>query len=251
MAKEISTMYNEKAVPVRARHGERNGPCLLVFTVSAKPVLFARLFGEAIQKPFAFSCNCKCLGWFASLRSRRRKAGFTAILQLVGIALAFVLLLLYAAPVNAENSATDGAVQIDGHWIGLNWPLAGAGVRSSAYGMRIHPFSKIERAHSGLDVAAPFGTEVLAALGGRVTRTGSGRELGKYVIIAHSGARETIYGHLSEITVKEGQFVNPRKVIGKVGSSGHSTAPHLHFAVKKDGRFVDPQKWMVPTGMLK
>jgi murein DD-endopeptidase MepM/ murein hydrolase activator NlpD len=117
--------------------------------------------------------------------------------------------------------------------------------------MRIDPVLGIERAHGGLDIAAPFGTDVLAALGGRVVKTGYGGDLGKYAIIIHSGFRETIYGHLSEIKVKEGQFVNPRQIIGKVGSSGRSTGPHLHFVLKKNGKYVDPQKWMVPTGLMK
>ena len=166
-----------------------------------------------------------------------------------------VVLLLFTcvAPLGAVKGAEndrDGATQIDGHWIGLNWPLAGKGIRSSAYGKRIDPILGIERAHGGIDIAAPFGTDVLAALGGRVLKTGSGGDLGRYVTIGHSGFRETIYGHLSEIKVKEGQFVNPRQIIGKIGNSGRSTGPHLHFAVKKNGKYVDPQKWMVPTGFM-
>jgi murein DD-endopeptidase MepM/ murein hydrolase activator NlpD len=167
---------------------------------------------------------------------------------------ALVLLLLFCvvpvkAGVNAENDR-DGAIQIDGHWIGLNWPLADKGTRSSSFGKRIDPFLGIEKAHGGIDIVAPFGTDVLAALGGRIVRTGFDVNLGNYVIIKHSGFRETIYGHLSAIKVKEGQYVNPRKIIGKVGSSGRSTGSHLHFAVKKNGKFVDPQKWMVPTGLM-
>jgi murein DD-endopeptidase MepM/ murein hydrolase activator NlpD len=168
---------------------------------------------------------------------------------------AFALLLFFcSASISAEknlNITRDGAIQIDGHWIGLNWPLADKGIRSSAYGRRIDPLSGIERAHGGIDIAAPSGTNVLAALGGRVSKTSHGGDLGKHVIIRHSGDRETIYGHLSDIRVKEGQFVNPRQIIGKVGSTGRSTGPHLHFAVKKNGKLVDPQKWMVPTGLMK
>ena len=163
----------------------------------------------------------------------------------------FFVLLFCNASISAEKTPGDGAIQINGHWIGLNWPLAGAGIKSSAYGKRIDPFLGAERAHGGIDIAAPHGTDVLAALGGRVTKTSVGGDIGLYVSIIHSGDRETIYGHLSEIKVKVGQFVSPRKIIGKVGSSGRSTGPHLHFALKKHGRFVDPQKWMVPTGMLK
>jgi len=168
---------------------------------------------------------------------------------------ALIFLLFFCpVPVNAERSVSndrDGAIQINGHWLGLNWPLADTGIKSSGFGIRIDPFLGIEKAHGGIDIACPFGTNVLAALGGRVTKTGFGEDLGKYVVLIHSENRETIYGHLSEIKVKVGQFVNPRFVIGKVGSSGRSTGSHLHFALKKNGKFVDPQKWIIPTGMLK
>jgi murein DD-endopeptidase MepM/ murein hydrolase activator NlpD len=173
----------------------------------------------------------------------------------VNFIFAFVMLLFfYVVPVNAQKTTEndkDGVIQIDGHLIGLNWPLADKGIRSSAYGRRIDPFLDIERAHYGIDIAAPFGTYVLAALGGRVFKTGFDIEIGNFVIIKHSGIRETIYGHLSEIKVKEGQFVNPRRIIGKVGSSGRSTGAHLHFAVKKNGKFVNPQKLLVPTGLMQ
>jgi murein DD-endopeptidase MepM/ murein hydrolase activator NlpD len=165
-----------------------------------------------------------------------------------------LLLLLSSSPMSAEKNSgndRDGVIQIDGHWIGLNWPLADKGVKSSNYGVRIDPFLGIERAHGGIDIACPLGKYVLAAIGGRVTKTGFDEDLGKYIVLIHSGSRETIYGHISEIKVKEGQFVNPRSIIGKTGDSGRSTGPHLHFALKKDGKFVDPQKWIVPTGMLK
>ena|GEM_PF-6938296 len=182
------------------------------------------------------------------------KNGFNGTLY-VKYVLAIVLLLLIcvatADVAKAADNDRDGATLIDGHWIGLNWPLAGKGIRSSGFGRRIDPILGIERAHGGIDIAAPMGTDVLAALGGRVIKTGSGGDLGRYIIILHSGFRETVYGHLSEIKVKEGQFVNPRQIIGKVGSSGRSTGPHLHFAVKKNGKYVDPQKWMVPTGLMK
>lgn len=147
--------------------------------------------------------------------------------------------------------AKDGAVEIDGQWIGMNWPLSGEGRQSSAYGKRNDPILGIVRAHGGIDVAAPSGTPVLAALGGRVSKAGNGGDLGKHIFIVHSNGRETVYGHLSEIKVKAGQFVSPRQTIGKVGSTGRSTGPHLHFAVKLNGRYVDPEKWMVPTGFLK
>ena len=169
-------------------------------------------------------------------------------------ALTFITQLFVYSPVNAEeNESNDrnGAIQVDGHWLGLNWPLADKGIRSSGFGNRIDPILGIERAHGGIDIACPYGTNVLAALGGRVTKTGSDSELGNFIIIVHSDNRETIYGHLSEIKVKAGQFVAPRDIIGKVGSSGRSTGSHLHFALKKDGRLVDPQKWMVPTGLMK
>lgn len=95
-------------------------------------------------------------------------------------------------------------------------------------------------AHPGLDVAVASGTEVRAAGGGSVVEVSETAEYGKMVRIAHPAGYETLYGHLSEIRVKQGERVAVGATLGLSGNTGRSTAPHLHFELRKDGAAVDP-----------
>ena len=111
---------------------------------------------------------------------------------------------------------------------------------SSYYGWRSSPFSGKRSYHSGVDMACPQGTAVYAALGGTVTSTGFNNIYGNYVIVTHHSGYKTLYGHLSAILVTRGKYVDISTKIGKVGSTGMSTGPHLHFTVYKNGKTVDP-----------
>lgn len=116
---------------------------------------------------------------------------------------------------------------------------------SSYYGWRSSPFSGKRSYHSGVDMACPTGTPVYAALGGTVTSTGFNNVYGNYVIVTHHSGYKTLYGHMSAILVTRGKYVDTNTRIGKVGSTGLSTGPHLHFTVYKNGKTVDP------TGLWK
>ncbi|HEY8811923.1 MAG TPA: M23 family metallopeptidase [Candidatus Dormibacteraeota bacterium] len=98
--------------------------------------------------------------------------------------------------------------------------------------------------HSGIDLAAPAGTPVLAPRGG-VARVGEGGPCGIHVVIRHGGGIETLYCHLSEAAVADGQRVAAGQRIGSIGASGLTTGPHLHFEVHSDGRPVDPATWLL------
>lgn len=106
-------------------------------------------------------------------------------------------------------------------------PVRGAR-RSSPPGMRKHPISRKRKMHAGWDLAAPIGTPVMAAADGVVEKAGRSGGYGNLIILKH-GRLQTRYGHLSKILVKKGQAVKLGQVIGKVGSTGYSTGPHLHF----------------------
>lgn len=112
---------------------------------------------------------------------------------------------------------------------------------ASGFGYRIHPIYKIVKFHSGMDFTAPTGTEVYAT-GNGVVRTvkSARRELGNHVVIDHGFGYQTVYAHLNSFNVRVGKKVNRGDVIGFVGSTGLSTAPHLHYEVKLNGRQVDP-----------
>lgn len=127
--------------------------------------------------------------------------------------------------------------------IGFLKPLLGR--FTSGYGYRIHPVLGIRKFHSGLDISAPYGSPVRSAMYGIVEKTGYDEGYGYFIVIKHSSSTKTLYGHLSEILVKEGQRVSRGQIIGRVGDTGMTTGPHLHFEVIKNGRKVNPKRYIV------
>jgi len=111
---------------------------------------------------------------------------------------------------------------------------------SSSFGMRNDPFSHQATFHKGVDLAAPDGTKVVAALPGTVISAGYETGYGNNVLIQHSGGLQTRYGHLGSVNVKAGDVVDSESVLGTVGNTGRSTGSHLHFEVTRMGKPVDP-----------
>lgn len=114
---------------------------------------------------------------------------------------------------------------------------------TSRFGKRVHPITGKESSHTGIDIASPMGEGVKASLGGEVVSAGwySG-VYGNVVIINHGNNIQTFYGHLSKVLVKKGEKVRQGDIIGKVGSTGASTGPHLHFEIYVNGERVDPER---------
>jgi murein DD-endopeptidase MepM/ murein hydrolase activator NlpD len=129
----------------------------------------------------------------------------------------------------------------------LKTPLRYVRISSKFDRKRFHPILHVERAHLGIDYAAPVGTPVWASAGGRVVEAGPKHGSGNTVVIAHSNGLSTRYYHLSKFArgLHAGQQVKQKDVIGYVGTTGLSTGPHLHFSVTKNGAFVDPSKLAV------
>ena len=98
--------------------------------------------------------------------------------------------------------------------------------------------------HRGLDVAAPSGTPIKAAAGGTVTTAGWNNSYGYMLIVSHGNGVQTVYAHCSQLIAKNGQSVAQGQVIGKVGSTGYSTGPHLHFEIRVNGVLQDPQNYI-------
>lgn len=111
---------------------------------------------------------------------------------------------------------------------------------TSPYGSRIDPIANVKSFHTGVDMACPTGTPILASMSGRVTTTGVNRVYGNYVIIDHGNGYQTLYAHMSKIIAIKGQWVSQGTRIGLVGSTGYSTGPHLHFTVYKNGKLINP-----------
>jgi murein DD-endopeptidase MepM/ murein hydrolase activator NlpD len=112
---------------------------------------------------------------------------------------------------------------------------------SSGWGMRIHPVYKVLRFHYGIDFVAPTGTPVYASADGTVSTVKTLSDgHGRHIIIDHGFGFETLYAHLHRFNVSEGQKVKRGQLIGYVGSTGLSTAPHLHYEVHRNGKAVNP-----------
>lgn len=129
----------------------------------------------------------------------------------------------------------------------MTWPVPGAYV-SSPYGMRYHPTTGAYTMHTGVDLAADYGTPILAAAGGTVIiasapvagQNTGGSGYGNYIVIDHGNGDSTLYGHCRNLYVSVGDTVSAGEKIAEVGSTGTSTGPHCHFEVRINGQRVDP-----------
>jgi len=123
------------------------------------------------------------------------------------------------------------------------WPTKGWLARG--YGMKNDPFTGYRRLHRGIDISNNTGTPIIAPAEGRVKAVMTDRGMGKMIVIDHGYGFITRYGHLSEIMVKRGQTLARGDVIGKMGSTGYSTGPHLHYEVWKHGKVFNPQDYIL------
>lgn len=118
-------------------------------------------------------------------------------------------------------------------------PLRSASL-TSRFGMRNHPISGGYRPHSGIDLAAPAGSPVLAPAAGVVSFANWRGGYGLLVVLDHGGGMQTRFGHLSRLMVSPGQRLAPGDLVGLVGSSGRATGPHLHYELRSNGLAIDP-----------
>ncbi|MDR2477486.1 MAG: M23 family metallopeptidase [Treponema sp.] len=120
--------------------------------------------------------------------------------------------------------------------------------RTSAYGIRRNPVTGNIRLHQGIDLAAPLGTDVYASGEGIVTEIGEDSIYGIYIIIKHGESWASLYGHLQKVETTLRSLVRSGTLIGRVGSTGQSTGPHLHFELRQNGKAQDPDKYLFMPG---
>ena len=125
------------------------------------------------------------------------------------------------------------------------WPVHGA--LNSGFGLRADPFTGQPAFHEGVDISTSRSEPVLATADGTVLRSGWAGEYGRAIEISHGDRYTTLYGHLEATLVAEGQTVRRGDRVGLVGSTGRSTAPHLHYEVHVDGRAVNPLEYILET----
>ena len=134
-----------------------------------------------------------------------------------------------------QNTSSGGA---------FTWPVPSSSTVTSEYGYRNHPSTGKYHFHSGIDIAAPTGSSIVAADGGVVTSAGWNSSMGNYVMISHGNGLVTIYMHASSLCVSTGESVSRGQLIALVGSTGDSTGPHLHFGVRLNGSYVSPWDYL-------
>lgn len=124
----------------------------------------------------------------------------------------------------------------------MSWPVQGK--ITSPFGYRTHPILKTKELHTGIDIAAKSGTTVVAANAGTVIKSGWNNSYGNLLMLDHGGSIVTLYAHNSSLLVKVGDVVSKGQAVSKVGSTGMSTGPHLHFEVRVNGQYKNPMEWL-------
>ncbi|MEG2733071.1 MAG: peptidoglycan DD-metalloendopeptidase family protein [Clostridium sp.] len=130
--------------------------------------------------------------------------------------------------------------------IKFKWPCPSSGRISSGFGARSAPTEGASSNHQGIDISAPTGSSIIAAADGTVTIATYSYSAGNYIMVNHGGGVSTVYMHCSQLLVSPGATVKQGQTIGKVGSTGYSTGPHLHFGVRLNGSYLNPTKYVSP-----
>ena len=163
-----------------------------------------------------------------------------SIISLVnGVPLDQILPIGYSVFLAGSHLTNDQRAEISG--TSFKSPLRATYYISSPFGWRVNPFNASKRSyHNGLDMACPQGTPIYSTASGTVVTAGYTNVYGNYVIIKHTSGYKSLYGHMSVINAKVGQYVDQGTVIGRVGSTGQSTGPHLHFTIYKNEKAISP-----------
>ena len=146
-----------------------------------------------------------------------------------------------ASQIKAIQAQNAGTTSAPGAYL---WPCPSSKTITSNYGYRIHPIQGTKKLHTGMDIGAKTGADVIASASGTVIMSQYYGGYGNCIIIDHGGGVSTLYAHMSSLIAKNGQYVTAGEVIGKVGSTGNSTGPHLHFEVRINGSTVDPKGYV-------
>ncbi|WP_434798952.1 murein hydrolase activator EnvC family protein [Terrisporobacter vanillatitrophus] len=140
---------------------------------------------------------------------------------------------------NSSNSTNSNTVISNG-----SWPVPGYSTISSPFGYRIHPVLGVKKLHTGIDIPAPTGTPAVAVASGTVIYSGVQGSYGNTVMIRHDNGLVSLYAHNSSLVVKVGDKVKKGQVVTKIGSTGRSTGPHLHFEIRVNGTPQNPLNYL-------
>lgn len=126
----------------------------------------------------------------------------------------------------------------------FSWPSASTTRVTSEFGYRIHPILKVNKLHTGIDIGAASGTNVLAGNSGTVIKAEWNNSYGNVIMVDHGGGIVSLYAHNSKLLVSKGDVVSKGQVIALVGATGQVTGPHIHFEVRINGEYKNPRDWL-------
>jgi len=176
------------------------------------------------------------LGYYKALNFRVSLASAMLILALCGLG-------LFSTPVRAAEENKLLLKTNSRAARSFVYPLSGPRI-SSDFGKRKHPLLGSVRHHDGIDLAAPRGAPVRAIANGLVVFADPRGGYGNLIVVVHSDGLSSHYGHLHSMSVRPGSTIKAGQVIGRVGSTGISTGPHLHFEIRTNGVAGDPEKFI-------
>ena len=143
--------------------------------------------------------------------------------------------------IQSSGSSSSNSTYIGGQ---LAWPTPSTSYITSKFGYRIHPIYGYRKFHTGIDIGAGSGSRIVAANSGTVILSGWNGGYGKCIVVDHGGGITTLYAHCSSLLVGRGAQVSRGQTIAKVGSTGNSTGPHLHFEVRVNGVYKNPLNYV-------
>ena len=227
---------NHEYLADRHAHGERGSLTEYLECLKAETI---RYFSAVPASCFKSSTIKKRIIMLTIHKTNsRKKWRYLGIIPVLALAL-----ILFHSPQSESSAiaATESFLHLDG--IPDHFPLPEAYKGKVSWGFdqkAIHPISKKALVHKGIDIPAPTGTPVYAAGGGIVLKAAYQEGWGKLIVLEHAEGYATFYAHLDEISVESGAKIAVGQVIGKVGSTGQSTGPHLHYEVRLNDEQVDP-----------
>jgi len=215
----------------------------ILFKAKVSRKFYGRLLLDSIRQPGLAGINTGFNINYLTIKSRLLSLNRSQSMKKPGIFLVLISAMFLFAFNTGNASEVSDKQNTDGQNITFTTPIK-TGRISSKFGMRLHPFKKKEMHHDGVDVASAKDTPVYAASDGHVSFAEKKGNYGKLIVINHTAGFQTRYAQLSEIKVELEQQVKKGELIGLVGSSGTSTAPHLHFELRKDKEPIDPQEYI-------
>lgn len=197
--------------------------------------------GDTFQEALAQNLSTQAIPEIINLEHNLKSSFITRNQKVIAFIIIVTLALMTFLYLGTLNQKIPAEIAAESQNTDADWPLESHCEISSKFGMRFHPIHKKYKFHQGIDIPAQSGTRILAVNSGSVIGLGYDvNGYGNYIEIMHDDGIVTLYSQLSKIMVLKDEIISKGQEVGHIGSSGASTAPHLHLEVQKNGKKIDP-----------